>query len=156
MHGQAQAGYPTSYQNGRTLLPAASSAAAVRVQARPVNSVHQQPPPRAAVPQPTGSHSQPEPSFSAEPPAGSMIARIHGNGLLGYVLLTPDTSGARRTVIRARLTGPSSKTELFNWKIHSFPQQLSSVGCSSIAIGPVLHDLSQAHGPLQVSQVWIH
>ncbi|KAI1278098.1 hypothetical protein HDE_14499 [Halotydeus destructor] len=73
-----------------------------------------------------------EPVLTSEPPAGSLIARIHGNGLLGYVMFTPDATGSRRTVI----------------KIRGRP----TLGCSSLAIGPVLYDLSQAHGQVQVDK----
>lgn len=114
----------------------------------PAGSAGQQGPQRA------GQHNQaqPEPSLSNEPPAGSLIARVHGQGLLGYVLFTPDSTGNRRTVIRVRLTGPTSRRELFNWKIHSYPQQITALGCSSISIGPVLHDMGQLHGQLQVDK----
>ena len=64
-------------------------------------------------------------------------------------LLIPQVEGRSS---RPRLTGPVDRTELFNWKIHSFPQQISSVGCSSIAIGPVLMDLSSVHGQLQTDK----
>jgi len=98
---------------------------------------------------------QPEPDLILDDtPPGSLIARIHGQGILGYVLFTPDSQNSGRTVIRARLTTgvDTGRKELFNWKIHSFPQQMTSLGCSSISIGPMMFDLSSIHGQLPSDQ----
>lgn len=81
-------------------------------------------------------------------PAGSLIARIHGNGVLGYVLFTPDASGNGRTVIKARIAGSNDRKESYNWKVHAFPQQANALGCSSINMGQMLVDLSSVHGQL--------
>ena len=94
---------------------------------------------------------QPEPQVNLhDAPTGTLIAKIHGQGVLGYVLFTPDAANQGRTVIRARITtgADSGRKELFNWKIHSFPQQMTSLGCSSISIGPMMTDLSSIHGQI--------
>jgi hypothetical protein len=98
---------------------------------------------------------QPEPELVVdETPVGSLIAKIHGQGILGYVLFTPDAKNQGRTVIRARITtgSDSGRKDVFNWKIHSFPQQMTSLGCSSISIGPMLTDLSSLHGQIASDQ----
>lgn len=93
--------------------------------------------------------TQPEPETSVNTsPAGSLVARLHGHGILGYVLFTPDTNSGR-TLIKARVVTASGRSELFSWKIHSQPQQIGSIGCSAITIGPVMTDLSAVHGQLQ-------